>query len=368
MINFKTEYWELLFNSIDEGFCIIEMIFDERKKPIDYRFLVINASFERQTGMHGAVGKRMREFAPDHEEHWFEIYGKIALTGESQRFENRAEQLHRWYDVYAFRFGDPKDHRVAILFNDITERKQSEETIRRLNIELAQNLHQLEFTNKELESFSYSVAHDLRAPLRAISGNASILAEDLAERMDSETKIALDEINKNAIKMGNLIDDLLSFSRLAKNELAKSHIDTDSLVKSVVEEFCRQHSLDKKIFTAETLLPATGDGAMLKQVWTNLISNAHKYSRNNPSPTIEIGSAKKDNEVVYYVKDNGVGFDMKYYNKLFGIFQRLHSENEFEGTGVGLAIVQRIVTRHGGTVWAEGKVNEGACFFFTIPV
>ncbi|MES2131109.1 MAG: ATP-binding protein [Bacteroidota bacterium] len=367
MINLKKELWEFLFNSIDEGFCIIEMLFNEQKKPIDYRFLVINASFERQTGLHNAVGKRMREFAPDHEEHWFEIYGKIALTGESLRFENRAEQLRRWYDVYAFRFGEPKNHQVAILFNDITERKQAEETIKMLNKELADNLHKLEFANKELESFSYSVSHDLRAPLRAIDGYINMLSDDFSEILNEDAKKYLATISKSAQKMTNLIDDLLAFSHVARNEIAKNQVDMEKIVRNIIEDLCNQYSLEKTVFKVGNLPPATGDSSTLKQVWVNLISNAYKYSKNNPSPSIEISSIQNNNESTYYVKDNGAGFDMQYYNKLFGIFQRLHNESEFEGTGIGLAIVQRIVTRHGGKVWADAKLNEGANFYFTIP-
>jgi len=357
----------ILFNSIDEGFCIIEMIFDRQKKPVDYRFLVINASFERQTGMKDAAGKRMREFAPNHEDHWFETYGKIALTGESIRFENKAEQLHRWYDVYAFRFGKPENMQVAILFNDITARKQGEEMVRLLNDELERNLKQLESVNKELESFSYTVSHDLRAPLRAINGYSKMLGEDFSEKLPAEAQKHLEAISKNATKMGTLIDDLLAFSRLGRKEIERARIDTGEMVGSVVEEICNERSADKAIFKTGALLPAYGDLTLIKQVWINLISNAQKYSRNNPSPSIEISSTNNGRETTYCIKDNGVGFDMKYAGKLFGVFQRLHSEQEFEGTGVGLAIVHKIISRHGGKVWAEAKPNEGACFYFSLP-
>lgn len=368
MIHLKKENWELLFNSIDEGFCVIEMIFDEQKKPIDYRFLLINASFEKQTGLHDAVGKRMREFAPNHEEHWFQIYGKIALTGESVRFENRAEQLHRWYDVYAFRFGEPEDFQVAILFNDITERKQSEQIIESLNKELALNLQQLEFANKELESFSYSVSHDLRAPLRAINGYAKLLSEDFSETLSDEAQSNIEAIHRNSKKMGNLIDELLNFSRLARNEIIRNQVNTEQIVKNAIEDLQNQYSINNTTFKVGNLLPTAGDSSMLKQVWINLISNAYKYSQKTTTPIIEIDSIQNNNEITYYVKDNGVGFDMRYYDKLFGVFHRLHDDSEFEGTGVGLAIVKRIVTRHGGKVWAESKINEGATFYFTIPV
>jgi len=360
--------YRTLFNSMDEGYCIIEMIFDEHNKPIDYRFLVINASFERQTGLLNAVGKRMREFAPNHEEHWFEIYGRIALTGEPVRFENRAEQLHRWYDVYAFRFGEPRNMQVAILFNDITQRKQSEETINVLNTDLAHNLKQLELVNHDLESFSYSVSHDLRAPLRAINGYAKIIGEDFSEILPEEAKEYLEAISKNSQKMGALIDDLLTFSRLGRKEIQTSTVDIESMVNNIIEDISGHSLIKKESFKVGKLSQATVDITLIKQVWVNLILNAHKYSRNNPSPLIEISSSQNSTELLYSVKDNGVGFDMKYCSKLFGVFQRLHSENEFEGTGVGLAIVHKIITRHGGKIWAEAKINEGACFYFTIPI
>lgn len=368
MIEIKKELWELLFNSIDEGFCIIEMIFDEQKKPIDYRFLLINDSFEKQTGLHDAAGKRMREFAPNHEEHWFQIYGKIALTGESIRFENRAEQLHRWYDVYAFRFGEPENLQVAILFNDITERKKSEETIIQLNKQLEENIQELEFTNKELESFTHSVSHDLRAPLRAINGYSKILSEKFKDELSEDAQKYLEIVNANGKKMTLLIDDLLAFSHLAKNDIKKDLVNTEQIVNSIIEECCNQNAIDKTIFQVENVLPVTGDSSMLKQVWVNLISNAYKYSQKKESPLIKISSSQNNGEITYSIQDNGVGFDMEYYNKLFEIFQRLHSDSEFEGTGIGLAIVQRIVSRHGGKVWAEAKVDEGATFYFTIPV
>jgi len=637
------EKLSMLFNSIDEGFCIIQMIFDEQKKPLDYSFLVVNPSFERQTGLRDAVGKRMREFAPDHEEHWFETYGRIALTGESIRFENRAEQLHRWYDVYAFRFGEPKNLQVAILFNDITERKKTEETIKQLNLELEKrveektkeviqnekrfraliensseviivcdlegnrifvsegikrmlgytpeeyiklnifnmvppeethsvrrmlqkivdnpgeaftiNVHiqhkngswrwieavlagfldipglngivinyrdvterkeaedklmvsemrfrsiieqfpypvvtytpegdyttanaaweimwqykredvkeynirkdpqmiasglfvyiekafagevatsepylydpklighdsrkrwmqmtlyplkndhgeilevililldvtvnkeaeeeikilneslekkvierteQLEIVNKELESFAYSVSHDLRAPLRIIDGYTEMVVSDYSGMIDKEGKRMLDIITANARKMGQLIDDLLNLSRLGRTELQVHSVNMDHLVRSILEELPHQEKGSAK-FNIGKLFSIDCDINLVRQVWINLISNAIKYSGKREKPVIEISSYKDSNEIVYCIKDNGVGFDMKYAGQLFGVFQRLHKATEFEGMGVGLALVKRIISRHGGRVWADAEIDKGASFFFSLP-
>jgi len=346
------EKYRILFDSIDEGFCIIEMIFNEQGKPLDYRFLEINASFEKQTGLINAVGKRMREFAPDHEEHWFEIYGKIAMTGESIRFENRAEQLHRWYDVYAFRFGDPKNMQVAILFNDITKRKQIED--------------QLQSANKEMESFSYSVSHDLRAPLRAINGFAKILSEDYSTKIDEDGAQVIQTIRHNAERMGVLIEDLLSFSRLGRQELVKANVDIRKLLDEITVEIAKQ-APHKAMIDIGKLPIVKGDDSLLHQVVFNLVSNAVKYSSKQKNPHVKISSEEDNDAVTISVADNGVGFDMQYANKLFGVFQRLHSQAEFEGTGVGLAIVAKIISKHGGKVWAEAKVNEGATFHFSLP-
>ena len=360
--------YRTLFDSIDEGFCIIEMIFDEQEKPVDYRFLQINPSFERQTGLANAQGKLMRELAPLHEQHWFEIYGRIAMTGEPARFQNRAEQLHRWYDVYAFRHGEPEKRQVAILFNDITARKRAEQELNRVNEELAQHVAQVEAANKELEAFSYSVSHDLRAPLRHIDGYVGRLTKATGEKLDEKSRRYLKTISDAAKEMGQLIDDLLLFSRVGRVEMLKGTVDLGQLVKEVavgVEADAHGRTI---VWKCGPLPKVLGDHGLLKQVFVNLLSNAVKYTRPRTPAQIEIGLAGEPNgEAVVFVRDNGVGFDMAYVDKLFGVFQRLHRSDEFEGTGVGLANVRRIVQRHGGRAWAEGQVDKGATFYVSLP-
>jgi two-component system sensor histidine kinase/response regulator len=250
--------------------------------------------------------------------------------------------------------------------NNVSERKKAEAQIRQLNVELQMNIQQLETTNKEIESFSYSISHDLRAPLRAINGYSRIIGEDYSEGLDEEGKRLLTNIQSNVRNMGALIDDLLAFSRLGRKEVQKTKIDNAVMVNSIVNEINSHNNsfVDIKI---SDLPVSYADHALLRQVWINLISNAIKYSGKKEHPVVEIGSTEAENEITYYVKDNGAGFNMQYVNKLFGVFQRLHSPNEFEGTGIGLAIVQRIISKHGGRVWAEGIVDEGATFYFTLP-
>jgi signal transduction histidine kinase len=223
---------------------------------------------------------------------------------------------------------------------------------------------ELEAVNKELASFSYSVSHDLRAPLRAVDGYARMLEEDYAARLDAEGRRLLTVIRDSAGRMGDLIDDLLDFSRLGRQPMTKQQVDVAALAREVVDELRGGHKAAPEV---GDLPPAPGDRALLKQVWLNLIGNAFKYSAKRDAPRIEIGGRVEGEENVYWVHDNGAGFDMRYAAKLFGVFQRLHSQDEFAGTGVGLAIVQRVVTRHGGRVWAEGTPGEGACFFFSLP-
>lgn len=250
-------------------------------------------------------------------------------------------------------------------------RKEAEAAEAHANRELAETrarlLLELEHANKELEAFSYSVSHDLRAPLRAIDGFSGILLEDYSDKLDAEGRRLLDVIRSNTQRMGQLIDDLLAFSRLSRQEFAKSPIDMAQLVQSVVAEMRRVEPNRSVAITMHPLAPSYGDSAMLRQVFANLISNALKFSQHQPQASVEIGCYGENQECVYYVKDNGVGFDMQYVDKLFGVFQRLHSADAFEGTGVGLAIVQRVILRHGGRVWAQGNVNAGATFSFTLP-
>jgi PAS domain S-box-containing protein len=254
---------------------------------------------------------------------------------------------------------------------DITERKRAEEAIRLFNQKLEQMVadrtQELEIANKELEAFSYSVSHDLRAPLRSIHGYMNIFSEEYSDKVDDEARRLIDIILKNSQKMGQLIDDLLAFSHLGRRDLTKGTVSMKDMAMNIWEEQ-RKMEPGREITCAIQELPqAYADGITIKQVWVNLISNAIKYSRNTAKAIIEIGFEDKDNGIIYYVKDNGAGFDMQYYSKLFGVFSRLHSFQEFDGTGVGLAIVRRIIEKHNGTIWAEGKINEGATFYFSIP-
>jgi PAS domain S-box-containing protein len=257
---------------------------------------------------------------------------------------------------------------------DITERKLAESAVRELNKALEAKASQFEASNRELESFTYSVSHDLRAPLRAIDGFALMLEEDYKGRLDGEGMRYLSVIRENSRRMGLLIDDLLSFSRLGRQAVTLSEVNVDALVREVVEEVLNTEFIGERVAAAkiplvevDPLPPARGDRGLLRQVWMNLISNAVKYSSKTTQPVIQISGRPVGAENHYSVRDNGVGFNMQYAGQLFRVFQRLHHADEFGGTGVGLAIVHRVVTRHGGRVWAEGQVDQGAIFSFALP-
>ena len=275
---------------------------------------------------------------------------------------------------------------VSTIGRDVTLRKKAEADLITANIELAfQNEekekraaelliingeltiaeNQLQEVNTELEAFTYSVSHDLRSPLRAVNSYAQILTEDYAGSLDDDGRKILENIQYNTKKMGALIDELLSFSRLGRKEIDRTEIDMNELVRTVLDNIKRTNDHHATI-QVSPLTVVKADHVLLQQVLINLLSNAIKYSSKKEDPLIEIFAEEQNNQTVFVITDNGAGFDMRFADKLFGVFQRLHSEKEFEGNGVGLAIVQRIISKHGGRVWAEGKENEGASFYFTL--
>jgi PAS domain S-box-containing protein len=251
---------------------------------------------------------------------------------------------------------------------DITKRRQMEESLRGAQEELAKRAAELEAANKELEAFTYSVSHDLRAPLRHVLGYAELLQKQSSSILDDKARRYMAMILEASKRMGSLIDDLLGFSRIGRAEARKTAVNLDQLVREVIAELS-QDTKDRNItWTIGALPVCRGDRSMLKLVLANLLSNAVKFTRTRARAKIEIGSvAGKDNQVEVFVTDNGAGFEMQFVNKLFGVFQRLHRAEEFEGTGIGLATVQRIIHRHGGTVRAEGAVDQGATFYFSLP-
>jgi PAS domain S-box-containing protein len=350
-----------------------------------------NAGAEREFGYTASemIGHSIARLIPaERQEEEVKILKQIARGKSVQHFETMRSRkdgstFNVSVTVSAIKDASGKIIGASKVVRDITTRKKAEETIHRLNAELEERVTQrtaeLEAANKELESFSYSVSHDLRAPLRAVDGFSQAVLEDYGPQLPEEGRRCLQTIREGAQRMGRLIDDLLTFSRLGRLPLSKRLVETGDLVRAVLEDLSSQRVGRQMEVSVAELPVCQGDAVLLKQVWINLLSNAFKYTRRREKAVIEVGCkrgpiaagddgrpGKQKDEDVYYVRDNGTGFDMRYADKLFGVFQRLHREDEYEGTGVGLAIVQRIVHRHGGRVWAEAAEDHGATFYFTL--
>jgi PAS domain S-box-containing protein len=354
--------YEELADSISDPFFAIDA---------NFRYVYFNKACEVYVGRPASevIGMSMYELLPHFRGSAIEAAYREALTTHQSRslaypFEVNGKMYHFETSIY------PTSAGLSVFTRDITQRVDAEAEVHRLNETLEQRVQErteeLRVAYRELEAFSYSVSHDLRAPLRTINGFARILEEEYSAHLDAEGNRLLNRIVNGARRMGVLIDDLLTFSRFSRQVITPVKIDMDRLVQECLHEALPNGVPPERTVTLEALPEALGDRNLIKQVWINLVTNALKFSARSPHPVVTIGTTRQDGQTVYFVRDNGAGFDMQYADKLFKVFQRLHKDTDYEGTGVGLAIVQRIVQRHGGKIWAEGKVNEGAIFYFTL--
>jgi PAS domain S-box-containing protein len=345
------------------------------KDANELRFVRFNKAGEKLLGFskNELLGKNDYDFFPNEEADFFIKKDKEVLD-KGIVLDIPEESIHtknglRWLHTIKISITDESGKPLYLMgiSEDITERKMREDIIKELNQDVEKKVVQLTAMNQELESFSYSVSHDLRTPLRAIDGYSRILDEDYGDKLDENGKRVISVVLDNTRRMAQLIDDLLAFSRLGREGIHRARVNMQHLVNATIAEMEKIFPDKSKIINSTPLPDAFGDESMLLQVWANLIANALKYSSTRAESHISISAEQTDSEIIYSIKDNGVGFSMAYYDKLFGVFQRLHSVEEFEGTGVGLAIVQRIVHRHNGRVWAISRVDEGATFYFSLP-
>lgn len=354
------EKYRDLFNAIDEGFCVIEVLVDENGVGIDYRFLEVNPSFERQTGLIDAVGKCMREMVPTHEEHWFSIYAHVAATGESTRFENRAQGLNRWYDVYAFRVGKPEDRHVAILFNDISQRKAAEE--------------ERQEADKRKDEFLAILAHELRNPLAPLRNGLEILKLAGSTGDGELLNRACTMMERQVSHMVSLVDDLLDANRISRGliTISRKRVDLADIVRHSVESAehairQQEHELTVQLPSREVYVDA--DAVRLTQALTNLLVNAAKYTE--PGGRIALAVKRDDATVSIAITDNGAGIPPHMLNRIFDLFAQVEvaPHQPSRGLGIGLTIVKQLVEMHGGTVQAHSEgVGKGSRFTVTLPL
>jgi signal transduction histidine kinase len=393
-----------LFNGMQNGFALHEVICSPAGRPMDYRFLQVNQCFERMTGIPAAtaIGRTALQLFPGLDQSWIERLGQVALTGKPERFEGQLGTLGRYFEVNAY---STEHGHFAALFTDVTaqreaelelkrlyaeqesmvvqrtaqyveanaalkleiaQRQEAEEEVSWLNNDLLRQKTELEAVNRELEAFSFSVSHDLRAPLRNIGGFTRMLQQEYSHRLDSTGQEYLARIDKSCNTLARLINELLELARISRSEMRLKKLDLSRMAREVAAELELSDPAREVEFCIADGLKAVGDETLVRLVLTNLLGNAFKYTGKTEGARIEFSAREQDGVQVFQVRDNGAGFDMKYADKLFAAFQRLHKSEDFEGTGVGLAIVQRIIHRHGGLIRAEAQPGKGAAFYFTL--
>jgi PAS domain S-box-containing protein len=358
-----------LFERAESALGVYEMVFDAGGNACDFRYLNVNPAFERITGRQQGkiLGHTALEITPDLEEYWIKLFGRVAVTGEPSTFEHYARHLGRHYSGTAY---SPRSNQVAVTFMDVTERIRAEEEVRQLNVELEERVRSrtaaLETANREMEAFAHSVSHDLRAPLRGIDGWSLALLEDYGEKLDAQARKHLDRVRSEAQRMGRLIDDILHLSRVSRAELVPRPVDLTSLAATIVARLREAHPGRCIEFIVAPQLKCRGDARLLEIALSNLLDNAVKFTGPRTPARIEFGMTEYEGKSAFFIRDNGVGFDMAYAGMLFAPFHRLHKPSEFPGTGIGLATVQRVIHRHGGRIWADARVGEGATLYFTL--
>jgi two-component system, chemotaxis family, CheB/CheR fusion protein len=371
------ERYRSLFDNMTEGFALHEIITDENGRPCDYRFLSINPSFERLTGLKRAdvLGKRVLEVLPDNDPHWIEAYGKVALSGEPMCFENFATPLNRWYEVLAYRTAP---RQFAVIFMDISDRKRAEEELRKsrdeLELRVQERTEELESRNKELQEFVFVAAHDLREPLRKIQTFGDLVAKKSGDGLTDASRDFINRMQRAAATMQKLLESLLGYSRVTTH--AEPFQDTD-LSKSLDVALSNLEIVvtEKKARLEVGQLPTLqADRVQMIQLFQNLISNALKFQDRDHLPCVKIYAKAIENKFgrksayEICVEDNGIGFEEQYLDKIFKPFQRLHGREEYEGVGIGLAICRKIVERHGGTITARSTIGQGSNFIVTLPM
>ena len=354
-----------LFENMTSGFAVHKMIYDEQGKPIDYRYLEINPAFEELTGVpiDTLLGKTVKEVMPHTEEYWIETFGRVAVTGEPTEYVNFSRELGKYYDTYVF--SSEKDT-FAVVFNDVTDKIKAEEAVRQLNKELSARVLELEAKNTELEQFTYTVSHDLKAPIITIKGFLGFLEKDIFDGKQEHVHKDVMRIDEAVDKMHRLLSELLELSRIGRVINEPHHVQFEEIVRDAMEIV--HGRFEKKGITLHIQpgLPIVHvDRPRLTEVLQNLLDNAAKYMGAQSDPHIEIGQHGEDNgKPIFFVRDNGIGIAPEYHDRIFGLFNKLDPKSE--GTGIGLALVKRIVEVHGGRVWLESEQEKGSTFYFTL--
>lgn len=357
----REERYRSLFQTLLEGFCTIEVIFDAQGKPIDGRCLETNPAFEAHTGLHNVKGQRLRDLIPELEPHWLETFGQVALTGEAVRFENEVKPLNRSYEVCAYRIGRPEERKVAILFNDISERKRVQAELERLVEERTSALKELV---EDLEHFSYTLIHDMRAPLRTMQGFSETVLEECAACDKEQPRSLLERIKTSTARMDRLITDALNFTKAIRLELPLEPVDMGALLRGMLESYPELTAAKADVHIEGEMPPVMANPAGLTQCFSNLLTNAVKFVAPGRRASIRVRAERRDGWVRVWFEDNGIGIPPEALGRVFDLFHRVHKQ--YEGTGIGLALVRKVTQRMGGRVGVESEVGKGSLFWIEL--